>query len=577
MNSVFSRSARVMLAVSLCAPGLLHGEVEFTGLSEPQERNARALMPLAAAECDSVRWRIERLFRDSEKNLRESLEALGYYDISVAKSIDWSSDDCWKARFDVTLGDPVRLRVVSIEFTGEASDDAEFRRAAIEDQLKAGEILHHGRYESFKRSLLTAAQARGYFDAEFESSSVTVDPETNSADVELILKSGMRYRFAETAFTGGILRPELLRGYSDIQSGEPYNGRAVSRLYEALSGSGYFGSVRITAEPASDGSKTVPIIVSLTAGMRRVYSAGLGFSTDFGPQGRLGYTDRRRNDKGHQFESRLYVSSVDSNLTASYRWPRRDPRSDWYNVYGGLQHTDTDTSESDKVSLGVRRSKNRSEYWLETRYVDISNEEFRVADQRDTSRLIIPGINWEATRSGEIVRISRGRRMSLDIRGTSDLLGSDTTFLQARAAAKWIFPVGQSSRLLTRVDLGTTLKDELTELPASVRFFAGGDNSVRGYGFERLGPVDVDGNVIGGSHLVTSSAEFDVLFAPKWSVAVFADTGSAFEGTSPDFSTGVGLGLRWYSPLGPIRLDLAHPLNDVDSDLRIHITLGPDL
>lgn len=577
MNTVSSRYAGIAVALALAAPGTSQGEVEYTGLSEPLESNARALMPLASAGCDSARWRIERLFRDSDRNLRRALEALGHYDVSVAKSIDWSDPDCWKARFDVTLGEPVRLRDVSVEISGDARDDAEFRRAATRNQPVAGEVLHHGRYESFKRSLLAAAEARGYFEAGYELAAVTVDPQAASADVRIILNSGPRYRFGATEFTASILKPELLQGYSDIRSGEPYDGRAVSRLYESLSGSGYFGSVRISAEPAADGSNTVPVAVSLTPGMRRVYSAGLGFSTDFGPQGRLGYADRRRNDRGHQFESRLQVSSIESKLTGSYRWPRRDPRSDWYNVYGGLQQTDTDTSESDKITLGMRRSKNISERWLETRYVDFSNEQFRIAEQEDTSRLIIPGINWESTRSAEIARIRRGRRINLDVRGTSDVLGSDTTFLQARASGKWIFPVGQSTRLLTRIDLGTTLKDELAELPASVRFFAGGDSSVRGYDFETLGPVDVDGNVIGGSHLITASAEFDFLVAPKWSVAAFADSGSAFEDSTPDLSTGVGLGLRWYSPLGPIRLDLAHPLNDPDNDLRIHITLGPDL
>lgn len=577
MMSKTFHAAAILVAAALIGARISHAEVEYVGLDEHMERNARALMPLASAGCDSARWRVERLYRDSEKNLRRALEALGYYDISVVRSIDWSNPDCWKARFELTVGEPARLREVSVEITGAAADDEFFQRTVREEHPAPGEVLHHGRYEAFKRSLITTAEARGYFDAGYEQSSVTVDPESGFADLRIILNSGDRYRFGKTDFTEGILRPELLQGYSDIRVDEPYDARAISRLYEALNGSGYFESVRIRAEPSDDDSKTVPVYVSLTPGMRRVYSAGLGFSTDFGPQGRLGYADRRRNDRGHQFESLLYVSSIESSLTASYRWPRRDPRSDWYNVYAGIQRIDTDTSESDKVSLGIRRSKNISEHWLETRYVNIDNETFRVADQKDTSRLIVPGVNWESTRGSEIVRINRGHRMNLDVRGTSDVFGSDTTFLQVQATGKWIFPVGKSSRLLARVDMGTTFKDRLSELPASVRFFAGGDNSVRGYGFETLGPVDSDGNVIGGSHLVTASIEFDFLIAPKWSVAAFTDSGSAFEDSTPDLSTGVGLGLRWYSPLGPIRLDLAHPLNDPDSDFRIHITLGPDL
>lgn len=577
MKSLHALALKASLVLALAAPGVSHSEVKFVGLQEPLEKNARALMPLASAGCDAARWRVERLFRDSEKHLRSALEALGYYDAEIRKSIDWSDTACWKAEFEVTLGEPVRLQAVSLIINGPADDDAEFRRQLSERQLLAGEVLNHGRYEAFKKSLIALAESRGYFDADFEESSVTVDPGSRTADVRLVLNSGERYRFGETTFTDGILKQQLLQGYSDVRAGDPYDAREVTRLYQALSGSGYFGSVLIRAEPVPGQSDGVPVDVSLTPGMRRVYTAGIGFATDFGVQGRLGYTDRRRNTKGHQFESRLFASSVNSEVTASYRWPRRNPRSDWYNVFGGYQHTDTDTSESDKTTLGIRKSKNISEYWLETRYVNVANEDFRVADQRDSSRLIIPGINWESTRSSEISRITHGHRMSLDIRGSSDSLGSDTNFLQIKASAKWIFPIGEASRLLARAEFGATAKDDITELPASVRFFAGGDNSVRGYGYKTLGPVDVDGNVIGGSHLVTASVEFDRLIRQKWSVAVFADTGSAFDDLKPKFSTGVGLGLRWYSPLGPIRLDLAHPLDEPDRSIRIHITLGPDL
>jgi translocation and assembly module TamA len=142
---------------------------------------------------------------------------------------------------------------------------------------------------------------------------------------------------------------------------------------------------------------------------------------------------------------------------------------------------------------------------------------------------------------------------------------------------KWAFPLGEANRLLARADLGFTLKEDFEELPASVRYFAGGDNSVRGYGFETLGPTNEEGDVIGGSYLATFSVEFDRLISKKWSVAAFVDTGNAFDSLDFDFKTGVGLGLRWYSPLGPIRLDVAHPLDDPDRDYRLHITLGPDL
>jgi len=110
-----------------------------------------------------------------------------------------------------------------------------------------------------------------------------------------------------------------------------------------------------------------------------------------------------------------------------------------------------------------------------------------------------------------------------------------------------------------------------------VRFFAGGDNSVRGYDFETIGPVDADGNVTGGNNLAVFSLEYDRLISKSWSLAAFVDTGSAFNDFDVDFKTGAGVGIRWYSPLGPIRVDVAHPLGESDRSTRLHITLGPDL
>lgn len=348
-------------------------------------------------------------------------------------------------------------------------------------------------------------------------------------------------------------------------------------MYDSLNGSGYFSEVSIRTDPIDEDGKVAPVHVALKPGIRRNYHIGAGFSTDTGPQGRLGYINRRRNDRGHQFEARAFVSDTNSEATATYRWPVQNPRTDWASILGGAQHEDTDTSENDTFKIGYMRTRGISENWIWTRYADYMYEKFRIADQDDNSQLVIFGVNFESAIGRQISRSDGGRRINLGIRGASDAVGSDTSFLQFEATAKWLWSLNDRYRMIARGRLGATIKNNFQELPVSVRFFTGGDRSIRGYDFESLGPTNTDGDVIGGSHLVEASVEFDRMITEKWSIAAFADTGSAFNNSKPVFSSGVGLGIRWYSPVGPVRVDFAHPLDDPDSDFRLHVVLGPDL
>jgi len=575
-----SRSRRIRAAAALAAgivamPAARAG-VDVEGLDERQEANVRAYSALTSTDCDSARWRVERLFRDADNDVRLALQALGYYDPEISKSLAWD-DDCWQVTLRVEAGEPVRYRDVDIDITGEAASDPLFLSRITDTRPTPGAVLDHGAYTAFKNSLLRSAAHTGYFDGDFEHSRVTVDRDARAADVDLRFLSGSKYRFGEVHFTDGILRPKLLAGYTDIEPGDPYTAKAINELYEALNGSNYFASVSIRTEPLDTGNRIVPVNVMLTPAKRRLYSVGGGYTTDTGPHGRIGYVNRRINDRGHQFESKLFGSAVRSELDLAYRWPKKDPRREWFSIVSGYQHEDTDTARNDTYKVGLLLARNLGENWLATRYVDYAYEDFRVADQTSISQLIIFGINFETARGRALSRVTDGYRFSFDIRGANDSLGSDTSFLQLRSKAKWVHALNDRWRVLARTSLGTTVKDALIELPASVRFFAGGDRSVRGYRYESLGPVDGDGEVIGGSNLIDGSLELDFRVHDQWSVAAFVDSGSAFNGTDFDFSTGVGLGVRWYSPVGPIRLDFAHPLDDPDRSLRIHISLGPDL
>jgi translocation and assembly module TamA len=570
-------STLALLGIMALVARPTYATVTITGLTEPLEKNARSLIRLASTPCDAAPWRVERLYQNMDKQLSDAMRALGHYQFEFDKTLSFDNSACWSATLEVTPGDPVLLRKVDVNITGEARSDAAVVARIDVRKPVPDTVLNHGQYETYKQFVMSMLRARGYFEAQLVENAVVVDETLSFADIQLQVSSGPRYIFGPIEFGEPVLDRDLLLGYADFSPGDAYDDVVIAKLYESLNGSGYFGSVSIRTEPATDGSHEVPVFISLTPGIRRVYTTGVGYATDIGLQGRLGYTNRRRNSKGHMFDSQLFMSRVNSELTGTYRWPRGNPNKEWVGLFGGFQRKRTETSDSDTVTLGARLAYNRGENWLESPYVNLTNEDFKIGDQVDSTRLVTPGINWESTVGREIKRMRSGRRINLQIKGAHENLGSDTSFLQLTASAKWVTSFSDANRLLARVDLGYTAKTDVEDLPATVRFFAGGDNSVRGYDFETIGPVDANGAVTGGNNLAVFSVEFDRLIAKSWSLAAFIDTGSAFNDFDVDFQTGAGLGIRWYSPLGPIRLDVAHPIGESDRSTRLHITLGTDL
>ena len=271
------------------------------------------------------------------------------------------------------------------------------------------------------------------------------------------------------------------------------------------------------------------------------------------------------------------MSKVIQALVVEYRKPLTDPRSEWLSYTAGLTAEDTDTSKSEEARVGVRRSKRMSRDWMRTLALDLTYDRYDIGGVEDSSRLVLPAVLYDHKRADRDIFPTRGRRLSLELRGTAEFIGSSTTFLQAIVSGRIVRSLNEDSRLLARATFGLTAKSDFDELPPFVRFFAGGDDSVRGFGFETLGPVDDAGNVIGGSNLLVASIEYEHRLRGNFLWAAFVDAGNAFDGTDVDPAVGAGLGLKWLSPLGPLRFYLAHPLNKSDRDVRLHIRLGPDL
>jgi len=564
-------SVACMLLVSVA----VFADVVIVGVDPAQESNIRAFVGLAKEPCDAEPWRIQRRTRAIESEVQSALEPFGFYASSVETTL-LETEACWQATITVNPGPRVLWRNINVEISGTAADDQSFdyRTAAT---LQSGMPIRHRDYEQYKQTLQVAALDRGYLEAEFTDAQLNIWPDDLSADMSLAFDSGPRYTVGEIKFVQSILEPSLVTRYVDIRQGDPYDSRSFTSAYRDLTNSGYFRRVDISPEFDLASDRQVPVTVKLERADRIEYTIGAGFATDTGPRFRAGYRNRRVNSRGHRINATLRASPVLSGLSGEYRKPLSDPRSDWLSYAGSVDREDTDTSENNRVQVGVRRSKRLNASWIRTLSVDYSYERFTVGGVDDISRLILPSIAFDHKVADRDLYPTSGRRLSIEVRGADESLGSSTSLVQLVARARWITSLSDKTRLMARISAGITGKDALQELPPTLRFFAGGDESVRGFGYETLGPVDANGDVIGGSNLLVAGLEMERHLRGNIYGAVFVDAGNAFNDTDVDPALSTGLGIKWRSPVGPVRIYLGHPLNKSGRSVRLHISLGAEL
>ena len=563
----------VLLLVDTAAAAV---RIELQGVDGALRDNILALLTLQRerAKEDLSERQIHRYFRRAPDEIREALEPFGYYDVQIDSELRAEQGD-WLAQFRISPGEPVRFARIDVQLSGAGEGDPALRKAVADIALQPGEPAQHARYENLKSRLQKLALEQGYLDAVYREQVLRIDVEARRADVILHLDTGPQFRFGEISFDYAGLDEDLVRRYLPFAAGDGYSNRRLVDLQRALEDSGYFEQVDVRPMRDQARDQRVPVHVGLEPRKRHEYRAGVGFGTDTGARVLLGWEHRRINRRGHRMDAEIRVSEIYQSLISRYSIPLADPRSDRLEFTAAVLDEQSDTVDSSLYKLGVGRSVARGR-WREALTLNYQREDFQVGLTDETTALLIPGISYALVRADNRLIAERGHSLQFDLRGAAELLLSDMSFVQTEIKAKLIRSVGANGRWIARAEGGTTWTDTFEQLPATLRYFAGGDQSVRGYDFEELGPRDASGEVIGGKHLIFGSLEYEHRVRGNWGVALFVDTGNAFNSTHQGLETGAGVGLRWRSPIGMVRVDLASAVSR-DKSLRLHFTLGPDL
>lgn len=576
--------ALLLLAITLGARAEL--TVTIQGITDEAElKNVMARLGILQLDpkIKTPRRNIRSLYLRGEKEIKEALQPFGYYQAEVDSDMTISGKNTTIV-YTVYVGQPVIMTSVTHEIVGPGKLSPVFQTLQQNTGLYIGHQFNQPTYDTYKRTLLNTADQHGYFDASFTTSEILIDPQLNTASIHLVFNTGKPYYYGPTHFQSEYFDESFLKRFLIFKQGEPYNENQIAQLQANLLNSDFFSSSMVEAQREKIKGDEVPIEVEVTPRKRFTYTAGAGYGTDTGARASLGFQWRRVTKTGHSLRLNLDPAQYLQSYSLGYRIPAHQPATDYYEIYTayiaeqpqGRVLDSTTKQVAGLWSIGQPMNSLQQIY-------SITLQEDDYIDQKGhtSSRLVLPRASWEWIDAKDRYNTEKGYRARFDLRGTSNQLGSTTEFFQAEVNAKAIYSITSDLRLVTRGQFGATIDAELEAIPPSLRFYAGGDNSVRGFMYESLGVTVINDNGkkqnIGGSYVVVGSVELEQLVWGNFGVAAFFDTGNAMNKLTEPLAQAVGAGLRYRTPIGSVRIDLATPISKSTDAWRLHFNIGPDL
>jgi len=514
-----------------------------------------------------------------------AVQPFGYYN---SETIVTPTDD--KVVVKVALNAPLTVNKVTREIIGAGRDDEAFRTRFNSFQLKQGDVLNQRVYEAFKSSMFNYALSNGYFDYFWQATRLDLVREEKQANILLIAQSGPQYQFGELTFIGEDKARAIIERLKPFQTGDAYSSAALADFNRSLNQSGYF--TRVIARPVvseADGL-LVPIEVSLLHRPTDAFNTAIGAATDTGPRIRLGWERPWVNSRGHSISSDIFISAPEQSVTADYRIPMKNITNDYASIEAGYQFIEySNTSfESETLSLAVHRYwQDNNSPWQHDGSITYLRETYDQGDlTTNTTSLVLPGYSISYRQKDNELNIDNGSYLQLLSQVGREGVGSDIDFAKVVAEATIIRTFNNVHRITVRGELGAIDTNRFDEVPTSLRFYAGGDRSVRGFDFREISPtaevLDPETgepiiDSIGGKYLATTSVEYAYRFADSWRAAAFIDAGTATNDISTTLTYSIGPGIHWLSPIGPVRFYIARGFAPEEKTWQLHIMLGPEL
>ncbi|WP_235576183.1 autotransporter assembly complex family protein [Pseudoalteromonas sp. P1-25] len=547
-------------------------DYEIKGISGELESNVELYLKQLVGEKPT-----RTLRRYAKKQVQSSIKALGYYNPTI--DIEFDKDDK-ELIVQIERGPATRIEAINITLNGEGKSDSQLQNVIKNLNLTQGDVLNHGKYDSAHKKIESMLLELGYFDAKWPVRKLAVSVQKNSAVITFSIDTGVRYAYGNIIIAKDTPAEKYIRSLAPFIQGQAYKATQIADYNLELSSTPYFSSVRIYADIPARANGQVPINIDVLHKPANSYEVGGGFNTELGPKVRFKWSKPWITDDGHYLESNLNVAEKQQDISMAYTIPVDDPNDDLWRFSVGYKLEDelADDIYSEILTGQLQRQWLTEDKWVRTAFLRRDQETYRIGDEpEESTEMLMPGISYarKKTKGGTTPYWGEQWLISAEF-GLDDVL-STTNLVRVQLQHAWLRTYLDKHLVFLKANVGAMLVDNIENVPYSLRFYAGGDQSVRGFAYQSISPEDEDGDLIGGKYLLTSTIEYNYQFAQNWRAAIFVDGGTATNDFSDDFEVGAGFGFRYLTPIGPVKVDHAWGLTKESKSTRLSITIGPEI